>query len=123
MRECLAPWPYPVVIFTTASEMTAWLAEHLSDVILLSLDHDLGPSVLRNGEQMEPGDGREVACFLAESVPVCPVIVHTTNSMGAESMLFTLGQAGWTTERIVPFDDLRWVTNAWVKAVKTLLPE
>jgi hypothetical protein len=122
MRECLASGPYPAVFFTTAPDMNAWLAEHLREVVLLSLDHDLGPSILRDGERMEPGDGRDVANFLAAHSPVCPVIVHTTNSMGAEGMLFNLGQAGWTTERIVPFDDLRWITTAWLKVVTAMLP-
>src|SRR4051812_20324905 len=86
---------HEVVVFENAPDMIAWLAEHLSSVRLLSLDHDLGPNQQRNGETFDPGIGRDVADFLATRPPQCPVVLHTTNRQALPGMRAVLEDAGW----------------------------
>lgn len=116
-REC----DLPIVLYDTAPDLVEWLRTGLSGARLLLLDHDLGPSRLRNGERFEPGIGRDVADFLAERMPVCPVLIHSSNVPAAQGMQFCLERAGWTVTRIYPFDDLEWVERDWLPEVRRLL--
>src|SRR5580698_736339 len=50
---------------------------------LISLDHDLNPLPFTTDD---PGTGLDVAKFLAECRPVCPVMIHSTNADQANSM-------------------------------------
>jgi hypothetical protein len=81
---------FGAIFFDNAPDMVAWLSEHLVDVALLCLDHDLGPSRWQNGERFEPGTGRDVVDFLAAAKPCCPLLVHTTNYVAAPGMLLAL---------------------------------
>lgn len=111
MRRCLsAKSPHSVVIhFDNAPELIAWVKMHAAEVELFCLDHDLGPNRTRQGELFDPGTGRDVADFLATLKPICPVIVHTTNSLAAPGMAMVLKDAGWTHESIAPYNDLQWI--------------
>lgn len=113
--------PYDVQFFDNAPDMIPWLQEHLSQLVLISLDHDLGPNRRRQGEIFDPGTGRHVVDFLIDHLPACPVIVHSTNGYCAPGMMFALEYAKWSGHRIVPYDDVGWITQAWVKAVKEIL--
>ncbi len=103
--------------FDNAPDMIAWLKEGLWAVSLISLDHDLGPNREKNGETFDPGIGRDVVDFLATQRPTCPVIIHTTNAMGGEGMKYVLEQAGWHYERVVPFGDIEWIEELWIRKV------
>ncbi len=84
MRTCLAE-TLPGIkadFFEDAQEMIAWLSEHLGNVILISLDHDL-PLRNREGKTIDCGTGRQVADYLASVSPTCPVIVHSSNNFCA----------------------------------------
>jgi hypothetical protein len=70
---------------------------------------------------IDPGSGCHVAEFLATRTPVCPVVIHTTNSNAAVSMEETLRGAGWKTRRVVPFDDMNWIKTDWFFAVRRAL--
>ena len=108
------------VFFNSAHAIIEWFAVNLDSVSLISLDHDLdflpGPEKL-----IDPGDGRDVAQFLATQKPCCPVIVHTSNNEGAFSMMFTLQDAGWRAERVLPENDLEWVKSRWIETVARLI--
>jgi len=120
MRDLLAA-TFPecrVVLFDNAPEMIAWLAEHLREVTLLCLDHDLGPSWGQGEDRFDPGCGRDVVDYLAEHSPCCPVVVHTTNSYAAPGMVSTLEGSGWSVERVIPFSDLEWISLAWIDALR-----
>lgn len=81
----------------------------LSRTVLISLDHDLNrmPGAVR-----DPGDGLEVATWLAQQRPVCPVIVHSTNHERVESMINELRFGGWTWDRVGPHGN-SWIEMSW----------
>jgi hypothetical protein len=105
------------LFFDNAPDMIEWLERHLRSVDLICLDHDLGPNIEREGEFFDPGTGREVADFLAGREPSCPVIIHSSNAPAVEGMKFALEDAGWKTQRVVPFDNLDWIGGEWIEAV------
>jgi len=107
----------------TATEMIALLEERASETALVSLDHDLGPNREIGGEVIDPGTGRDVADWLARNGPVRPVIVHSSNGFAARGMVFVLDDAGYRTERIVPWGDLGWVEASWLPVVTEMLPD
>ncbi len=76
---------------------------------LIALDHDLFAE--REGGP-DPGDGRDVDRYLANCVPTCPVLIHSSNAPAAHAMLFTLQEAGWQVERIAPLGD-DWIEGYW----------
>jgi hypothetical protein len=106
MRACAADVlpNIDIVIFEDASAMIDWLGQNLADVVFISLDHDL---------PMDRGMGRQVADHLAALAPTCPVIVHSSNELGASGMYFELKRAGWPCKRVYPRDDVAWVGTAW----------
>jgi hypothetical protein len=110
-----------IISFDNAPDMIAWFAEHLQDVQLICLDHDLGPNRQRGGEVFDPGTGRDVADYLATRTPVCPVLVHTTNSLAAPGMAMVLDDSGWKNARVVPYNDLLWISEAWIFEVREAL--
>jgi hypothetical protein len=109
------------VVFDNAPDMIRWLPGNLSALVLLSLDHDLGPSRERDGRVFNPGTGRVVASVLAAMEPACPVVIHSTNVDGALGTKFCLQDAGWSAERIIPSDDLEWIATDWGPRVAELL--
>ena len=111
------------MIFENAPDMITWLKDSVGKVVLMSLDHDLGPNSERDGKVFNPGVGRDVVDFLEIQKPICPVIIHTTNRFGGDGMRYALEEAGWTVKRIVPFDDLSWIKNEWIKIIAKLIEE
>lgn len=109
--------------FDNAPEMIDWLGEHLHRCLVICLDHDLGPNRIRHATVFDPGTGRDVVDFLAARVPVCPVIIHTTNSLAAPGMETALQESGWRCSRVVPYDDLTWVGEWWLEEVQKTLKE
>jgi hypothetical protein len=109
------------IFFDNAPDMIAWLKEHLSEVVLLCLDHDLGPNRTRGNEILDSGCGRDVVDAVAGHEPCCPVVIHTTNSYAAPGMVFALEEGGWRVERVVPFSDLEWLPKVWLATVRTQL--
>ncbi|MCC2668905.1 MAG: hypothetical protein K0Q72_1376 [Armatimonadetes bacterium] len=112
---------FPVVLHDNAPDLLAWLQQHLNDAVLIALDHDLGPSRLRDGIRFEPGIGRDVVEFLAERGPVCPVVIHSSNSPAALGMQFRLEAAGWSVTRVIPFDGMQWIERDWLPEVERAL--
>jgi hypothetical protein len=123
MRELLISelGEYALVFFDNAPDLIEWLHGHLSEVSLLCLDHDLGPNRIREGEVFDPGCGRDVADWVAAASPTCPVLIHSTNSYAVPGMISVLEASGWVVDRVVPYSDLDWVRQAWIRAVKALL--
>ena len=103
--------------FADASEMLRWLRDHLRDVALISLDHDLPVRRAEDGTSIDCGTGRDVVDYLTTQEPTCPVLVHSSNGSAASGMMFTLKTAGWATRQVYPHDDLCWILEAWTPEV------
>lgn len=99
-----------------AFAMLAELPEAIDRAILISLDHDLLPMMPNE----DPGDGLEIAMWLHGHPPMCPVIVHSSNSARAQRMLGELELAGWDGVRVVPYGD-DWIERDWRLAVTNSL--
>ncbi|MEM9411001.1 MAG: cyclic-phosphate processing receiver domain-containing protein [Planctomycetota bacterium] len=84
---------------------------------LICLDHDLFPE---NEADPDPGDGRDVAEYLATQAPNCHVVIHSSNAVAADSMFFTLEDAGWSVEKIAPLGR-RWVEDYWWPTIQRWL--
>jgi hypothetical protein len=122
MRRCLCGFPnLKAQFFDSAPDMIEWLRSHLGTVVAISLDHDLGPNRLREGLAFDPGTGRDVADFLAQYVPSCPVLICTTNSLARPGMELVLSDGGWQTTRVIPAGDLAWINREWMPALRTLI--
>ena len=76
---------------------------------LICLDHDLFTDT---PEEPDPGDGRDVSHFLCAQPPLCPALIHSTNSIAAESMLYSMRDAGWTVQRLLPIGE-HWIEEDW----------
>ena len=110
---------YCVQVFDAVAPMVRRLeSQGLDDVILMSLDHDLNLLPGADGEWIDPGTGLELADWLARQRPVCPVIVHTTNTQDGTRMQRVLEESGWRTSRVIPFDDLAWIDEDWIRVVR-----
>jgi hypothetical protein len=104
-----------------AAQFIECLPHELPLADIVSLDHDLGPSRVVNGQRIDPGDGRDVASALAARAPRCPVVIHSTNTPAAYTMADVLRAAGWQVGSVVPYGDLLWVREAWLPFVERSL--
>jgi CheY-like chemotaxis protein len=120
MRDCLEDrfHQYETRFFDDVAEMIAFLDENLRDTIVLSLDHDLELKPGKAGRWIDPGTGRDLADYLAQRPPTCPVIIHTTNSVAAEGMELVLHDAGWTTHRVIPMEGNEWIPGPWFRSIR-----
>jgi hypothetical protein len=109
-----------VTIHDNAPDFLRWLQEASGSIRLLSLDHDLGPSRQRDGRRFEPGVGMDVVDYLVTQEPAFPIIVHSSNPYGAPTMVRRLEEAGWSTERIVPWGE-DWIPTVWKARAQHLL--
>jgi hypothetical protein len=112
-----------VEVFDEVAPFIEWAETHLSDVSLISLDHDLDLISQPDGMLRDPGDGRQVARWLAGRAPVCPVIIHTTNVFAGESMRLALRDAGWVVVRVFPGPELSWIAADWLPAAREALAD
>ncbi|MHC4855736.1 MAG: cyclic-phosphate processing receiver domain-containing protein [Planctomycetota bacterium] len=112
---------FDVVIFDNTPEMLDWLNVNFDQVSLICLDHDLGPDRMIKGQIADPGTGKDIAYYLEIQKPVCPVIIHTTNSFGRDAMKFALLDAGWKTIVVCPTPDIFWIRSSWLDSVQTCL--
>lgn len=76
---------------------------------LICLDHDLFTD---SPNDPDPGDGRDVSNYLISQIVKCPVLIHSTNASPADSMLYSMRDAGWTVDRIAPIGD-DWIEAFW----------
>lgn len=76
---------------------------------LICLDHDLFTDT---PDEPDPGDGRDVSNFLVTQSPQSPVMIHSTNHVAADSMMFSMREAGWTVDRLSPIGE-DWIEEYW----------
>ena len=113
---------FNVVTFDNAPDISKWFADNLPSCVLICLDHDLGPNRNRDGAAFDPGIGRDVSDYLCSRDPVCPIIIHTTNTDARPGMIFTLEDAGWIVSYVSPYSDVLWVREVWADEVGNVLP-
>lgn len=109
--------------FDNAPALVAFLDDELTStpVALMSLDHDLGPSRLIDGERREPGIGRDVTDRLVTLAPSFPILVHTSNGPAGTGMVMDLEQVGWSVHRVRPVYGHTWIDRDWCDAVHEIL--
>ena len=115
----LAAHGFQLVVRENVPDFVKWIDSSWSGIALLSLDHDLGLPVDRDGGRFDPGEGTDAVRFLASRDPSFPVIVHSSNPVGAERMMLGLADGGWTAYRLPPFGE-DWIGTAWVRRVLAL---
>src|SRR5262245_4152425 len=117
MQCCLAArlQEFEASFFDEPAAMVGFLSDHLLDVAVICLDHDLDLKLGPESRLIDPGTGREVADFLAGQTPVCPVVIHTSNSAAAVGMEMVLREARWKTRRVIPCHDVEWIPTQWVR--------
>jgi hypothetical protein len=116
--EKLAPaFGMRVKFWDDAARMQAECEKYFDDAALISLEHDLDA---QPGSNSDPGTGLDVARFLAEREPVCPVIVHTANTDRSFSIYNELRFANWLVDRVAPISD-SWINKHWARKARELL--
>jgi hypothetical protein len=114
---------YEIVLIDNAPDTIEWLKGNITSVALMSLDHDLGPNRERDGHVFDPGIGRDVVDYLVTQKPVCPVIVHSTNYIARDGMIFALEGSGWKASFVIPYNDLEWIQGTWKAEIEKYLNE
>jgi len=108
---------FEVLIWDDANRMRTECERFLSRAALISLEQDLDA---KPGASYDPGSGLDVAKFLAEKKPVCPVIVHTSNTDRSFSILNELRFADWRVDRVGPIGE-RWIEKYWTSKAREML--
>lgn len=123
MRRCLMDrfYTFDAHFFDESSEMIRFLDVHLEEILVIALDNDLELKQGEFGRMIDPGAGVDVAVFLASRPPVCPVVIHTTNTDAAKTMKEMLDASGWRSRRVIPFDDMAWIESDWFFAIRRSL--
>lgn len=112
---------YEIMLFNNAPDTIEWLKGNITSVVLMSLDHDLGPNREWDGHVFDPGTGRDIVDYLVTQKPICPVIVHSTNYLARDGMIFALEGSGWKASFVMPYNDLEWIQGAWGEEIKKRL--
>ncbi len=109
----LGPW-LTVHVWHDVAGMLAEINRFIDETVLISLDHDHAPN--------DPKTGMDIVKWLANRVPACSVIVHTSNTDASWSMMRELQDAGWNVVRAAPVgmgED--WIESVWLPAAKRII--
>ena len=110
---------FELKVWRDAPSMIAECEQFFPTTALISLDHDLNP---RPGATVDPGTGVDVARFLGDFMPVCPVLIHSSNTDRVYSMHNELRFAGWMVDRVGPIGT-DWIETSWLRSARRLLAE
>jgi ADP-ribosylglycohydrolase len=108
---------FELKVWTDAPAMCRDCEKYFPTAALISLDHDLNPLP---GLTDDPGCGLDVARFLSDFMPACPVLVHSSNTDRVYSMLNELRFSGWITDHVGPIG-ADWIANSWLQHARHLL--
>ena len=120
MLHCLEDkfYQFEKIFFGEPAGMIDFLKDNLPETIAISLDHDLELIPIPGEKALDPGTGREVADYLAQQSPSCPVIIHTSNANAGSGMEMILQDANWETYRVCPCGDLDWIPGQWFRTMR-----
>src|SRR5438552_2278663 len=110
---------FEVKIWRDAPSMIAQCEAFFPTAALISLDHDLNPMP---DAMVDPGTGVDVARFLGDFMPVCPVLIHSSNTERVYSMHNELRFGGWMVDRVGPLG-ADWIETSWLRRVRALLAQ
>jgi len=110
---------FELKVWRDAPSMIGGAEEFFPTAVLISLDHDLNPMP---GVTTDPGTGLDVARFLCNYVPVCPVLIHSSNTDRVYSMHNELRFAGWMVDRVGPLG-ADWIETSWLRRARELIAE
>jgi ADP-ribosylglycohydrolase len=101
---------FALKVWCDAPSMCAECESHFPTAALISLSY---------GDDPRPWEtGLDAARFLAQARPVCPAIIHSTDTDHACSMENELRFADWIVERLIPTGK-NWIETVWLqKAVQ-----
>jgi CheY-like chemotaxis protein len=108
-----------LLVWKNAHDMIRDLPRHPPNATLLSLDFDLIPE--RNSTQ-DPGNGLVVSEYLKKLMPVCPIILYSSNEKAVWEMVFKLGEGNWESDwlRHDPLGVV-WIGTLWLPKVWSYL--
>ena len=118
-QRTVAALGFDLKIWRDAPSMIAESEAFFTRVALISLDHDLNPMPEAT---VDPGTGVDVARFLGDFLPVCPVLIHSSNTDRVYSMHNELRFAGWTVDRVGPLGT-DWIETSWLHRARELLAQ
>jgi ADP-ribosylglycohydrolase len=108
---------FELKVWRDAPSMIAECEQFFPSAALISLDHDLNPMP---GVKADPGTGVDVARFLGDFMPVCPVLIHSSNTDRVYSMHNELRFASWIVDRVGPLGTT-WIETSWLRGARELL--
>jgi ADP-ribosylglycohydrolase len=108
---------YALKVWSDAPSMCAECEAFFPTAALISLDHDLNPLP---GAKIDPGTGVDVARFIGDFPPFCPVIVNSQNMERVWSMHNELRFAGWSVHQAGGMGT-DWSEAAWLRCARELL--
>lgn len=108
---------FDLYVWRDAKVMVRECSKYFDEVVLISLDHDLNEM---DKDRTDSGTGMDVVTFLVSCRPVCPVLIHSSNTPCAYSMMNELRFAQWTVERVGPIGS-DWIETTWLNKVRILL--
>src|SRR5262245_33756622 len=106
-----------VRFWRSAKQMVQEVRSYLPSARLISLDHDLDRW---EGDADDPGDGFQVAKFLATEPQPCPIIIHSSNRERSDWMAGELALEGWKYHRVMPIGE-DWIEEHWGRIARRLL--
>lgn len=107
---------FQMLLWKSANQLIQDCKAEMPHPTLISLDHDLVPT---DGSTLDPGDGLQVAQFLSALKPICPVIIHTTNTERRWSMFNEFRFGHWTAEIVAPIGT-EWIHQSWLPRARAL---
>ncbi len=110
---------FELKLWRDAPSMIAECEAFFPSAKLISLDHDLNP---QPGVAADPGTGLDVTKYLCDFQPVCPVLIHSSNTDRVYSMHNELRFAHWIVDRVGPLGD-DWIQTTWSRRMLELLAE
>ena len=108
---------FELKVWRDAQSMASECEQFFEHAALIGLDHELNPPWATN---VSPGPVLDVAQFLGDFLPVCPVLIHSSNTEHAYSIHSELRLAGWMADRVETLGT-NWIETIWLHRVRELI--